>query len=49
MEFDIGMTINPNPVSDSVGELVVVAIITIGSNDFQFFLMFHIFYFSSMI
>ena len=33
MELDIGVTINANPVSDSVIELDVVAKITYVSND----------------
>ena len=35
MPIDIGITIKPNPVSDNVIELDVVAIKTIVSNDFN--------------
>ena len=34
LEFDIGITIDPNPVSDNVIELDIMAMVTIVSNDF---------------
>ena len=51
LEFDIGSSIDPNPVSDNVRDVDIVAIVTIVSNDFTNVVnvLYFIFFFRLMI